>query len=316
MKFHHPGHHLPQYAERVTQARPTTHLTLDELSAHLGVEREAARLWLGAYQTVTGEALPRGRRRAWLAPVDVADLLARAVATNRAEDLSREEAIREQLDSPPPGGGLEEVLATALTATLEERLAPFLDHLERTATSRLESVGSRLDHRVTEHLNALAERQGALAMESKAQLLTAQREALAQLDGGLKLLGKRYSTGVEEVERAARKLGAAERELVALTQRLDASTASAQEATLTLRTSIRDLVAARRDLRGDRSSLAQHVAFGAGIGAAVGGVSAALTGRAALGAAQHGVGSTVVLILGLGLGLVAAIVVAVWLLRR
>src|SRR5690606_29933873 len=105
-------------------------------------------------------------------------------------------------------------------------------------------------------------------------------------------------------------------ELVALTHQLDAATSSAQEATLTIRTSSHDLAATARGLRGDRSLLARHVAFGAGIGGAVGSVSASLAGRAALNAAQHGVGSTVVLILGLGFALVASIVVAVWLLQQ
>lgn len=315
MGIHHPGHHLSQYAERVKQAHSTTHLTLDELSSHLGVEREAARLWLGAYQTVTGEALPRGKRRAWLTPVDVAELIGRAVATNRDGDLSREEAIREQLDSPPPDGGLEEALVSALTTAFDERLTPFLNGLERTVTARFEAVGSGLDQRVSEHLSDLAERQGALAKELQLGLLAAQREAQAQLDGSLKALAQRYLKGGEEVDRAARRLDDAERELMALTYRLDAAASSAQEATLTLRTASHELVAARRHLRGDRTSLARHVALGAGIGGAVGGVSVAFASRAALGAAQHGVGTTVVFTLGLGLALAASIVVAVWLLR-
>lgn len=296
-------------------ATETAFLGLEELASHLGVAREAARLWLETFETVTGEALPRGERRARLAPLEVADLLKRAVAVNRETDLPREEAIRAELHSPPPGGGLEEALAAGIAEALDRRLEPLLDQIEREATGRLEAVQARLDQRVNRHLQEATKHLVAQVSIVEREISKVAAETRSALEANLTALSRSYAKGVESVDRTAHRFDLAERELVAIAQQLDASAAHARDATSTLRVAVNDLAAARRALRSDAAFLAHRVALAAGVGGIVSAGSVVFTSRLIATVAQQGAAATVALLLGLFLALVTSIAVTAKLLH-
>lgn len=299
----------------MTDPSETAFLGLDELARHLGVARETARLWLEAYQAVTGETIARGGRNSWLVPLGVADLLQRAVALTRETDLPRDEAIRAELHSPPPGGGLEEALVTGLSEALDERLQPFLAGLEGQATRRLEGLQAQVQRQVDRYLRELGTSGDERALDLGERLTSVTREAAAALDGRLKALAAAHGKGVAEIERTARHFDLAERELIAVAGRLDEAAIRAHEATLALRTAINDLNGAQRRLAADRTTLARLVSLGAGITGVVGAGSVAVFSPLALAVAQHGVLALVALVLGLAVALVAALTLLSRLLR-